>query len=420
MATPRMIEEEHGTSTGFRHPHDRHRAGAFARLVAEPRTDLADLPQYSLARVLGTWAAAALPMAVVAWVVAPLVAGTLDGPDALPRVLIVGLGAGMVWQFALVLILVWREQRSLRWSVLQRALWLQAPQSPRTGRRGGRLWLLVIPLVVLLAAKESLPSVPAPAARDFGRFLGSAAGQQFLSGNWLWLALIVTMFVFNTVLGEELFFRGLLLPRMHGVFGRWDWAANGSSSPPTTCTSPGRSRRPFSTRSSWPTPPGGTAAPSSASPCTARRASYSASSCSSWCCSERSAREWMSRATSPDGGRAQPMTHRSPLRVPSTRPTAEPSHSSRAGRVAAWRAGEHGGNVLEQLQPAVEGAAVDHLEGDSGDSRRRCTQAASSVRHSVRLGVATFRRVSQPGEVLGPSRPGSPASRQPRRSRRAS
>src|SRR5574338_690881 len=35
------------------------------------------------------------------------------------------------------------------------------------------------------------------------------------------------MAVFNTVLGEELLFRGLLLPRMRGVFGRGDWVANG-------------------------------------------------------------------------------------------------------------------------------------------------------------------------------------------------
>src|SRR5215211_5412838 len=31
--------------------------------------------QYSLAKILGIWAAAALPMGVLAWVVAPLVAG---------------------------------------------------------------------------------------------------------------------------------------------------------------------------------------------------------------------------------------------------------------------------------------------------------------------------------------------------------
>jgi uncharacterized protein len=33
--------------------------------------------------------------------------------------------------------------------------------------------------------------------------------------------------VFNTVLGEELLFRGVLLPRMQGAFGRFDWVANG-------------------------------------------------------------------------------------------------------------------------------------------------------------------------------------------------
>jgi membrane protease YdiL (CAAX protease family) len=35
------------------------------------------------------------------------------------------------------------------------------------------------------------------------------------------------MQLFNTVLGEELLFRGLLLPRMRGAFGRLDWVVNG-------------------------------------------------------------------------------------------------------------------------------------------------------------------------------------------------
>lgn len=30
------------------------------------------------------------------------------------------------------------------------------------------------------------------------------------------------MFLFNTALGEELLFRGYLLPRMNGAFGRGD------------------------------------------------------------------------------------------------------------------------------------------------------------------------------------------------------
>jgi uncharacterized protein len=192
-----------------------------------PAAAAAELPQYSLSQVLQVWAAAALPMAVLAWLVAPWLADELSGASAWPRAIVVCLTAGLVWQFALVLFLVRREQGSLRWPVVKDALWLHAPVSPRTGRRGGRLWLLVVPLVMLVALKEMLPKLPAPTARDMGQFLASDAGQDFFAGNWVWFVLIVVMGVFNTALGEELLFRGLLLPRMRGAFGRWDWVANG-------------------------------------------------------------------------------------------------------------------------------------------------------------------------------------------------
>jgi membrane protease YdiL (CAAX protease family) len=85
----------------------------------------------------------------------------------------------------------------------------------------------VIPLIVLFAVGSMLPAVGVPEDRDFAAFLDSDAGQSFLSGAWGWFSLIVVMQIFNTVLGEELLFRGLLLPRMNGAFGRGDWAANG-------------------------------------------------------------------------------------------------------------------------------------------------------------------------------------------------
>ena len=44
--------------------------------------------QYSLAKILGVWAAAALPMAALAWVVAPWIAGRLGGPVPLGRALL--------------------------------------------------------------------------------------------------------------------------------------------------------------------------------------------------------------------------------------------------------------------------------------------------------------------------------------------
>jgi membrane protease YdiL (CAAX protease family) len=166
-------------------------------------------------------------MATLAWVAAPLVAGALDGPTAWPRALVLCLTVGLAWQLALVVVSVRVEQGTLRWSVVKDALWLHAPTSPRTGRRGGRLWWLLVPLVLAVAAKEALPKIPAPANRDQALFLQSVDGREFFSGNWPWFLLTVLMMVLNTVLGEELLFRGLLLPRMRGAFGRWDWLANG-------------------------------------------------------------------------------------------------------------------------------------------------------------------------------------------------
>ena len=185
------------------------------------------IPQYSRGRILGVWAAAALPMAAAAWIMAPLLADALEGPTALTRALILMLTATLAWQFVLVLVIVRREQGSLRWSTLKDALWLHRPTSPKTGRRGGRVWLVTIPLILALAAEEMIPSLPTPGGRDLGTFFESGAGHDFMSGNWLWLGVLIVMWVMNTALGEELLFRGLLLPRMNGAFGRWDWAANG-------------------------------------------------------------------------------------------------------------------------------------------------------------------------------------------------
>jgi CAAX protease family protein len=183
--------------------------------------------QYSLRQIGGVWAAAALPMAALAWLVAPVLARILDGPTAWPQALLVCITAGLVWQGVLVLVLVRREIGSLRWPLVRDALWLRRPVSPRTGRVGGRLWWVLLPAVLVVGIEQLLPSLPGPAERDLGAFLRSAIGQQFLSGNWPWFGLIVVMAVFNTVLGEELLFRGLLLPRMRGAFGRADWLANG-------------------------------------------------------------------------------------------------------------------------------------------------------------------------------------------------
>ena len=197
-------------------------------MLARFGAQAAAIQQYSLARILAVWAAAALPMGALAWVVAPRLADRLGGAEPLAQALLICLTAGLVWQFALVLILTRRELGGLEWSRVRGALWLRPPHDPRTGRAGGRVWWLVLPFVILFGLEQALPGLTGPATRDFAALMDSGRGAAFFRDSWGWFAVVVVLVVFNTVLGEELLFRGLLLPRMRGVFGRWDWVANGA------------------------------------------------------------------------------------------------------------------------------------------------------------------------------------------------
>ena len=196
---------------------------------ADAAVSKVEIPQYRRRAILAVWAAAALPMAALAWLVAPALEDRFAGDGNVPmaKALIASLTFGLAWQFVLAAVLVGREQRTLRWSTIREALWLRSPRSPRSGRIGGRVWLILIPLIVALAAEEMIPRVALPKNRDFATLLESDAGQAFLDGAWGWYGLFVVFALFNTVLGEELLFRGFLLPRMNGAFGRGDWVANG-------------------------------------------------------------------------------------------------------------------------------------------------------------------------------------------------
>jgi membrane protease YdiL (CAAX protease family) len=138
------------------------------------------------------------------------------------------------------MIIVYREEGDLRWATIRRRLWLVKPRDPKTGKPRGRLWLWLIPIIVLLAASEFvispalnglwiriLPFFAEPPQFAMGPVLESPDVQAQLVGAWWFLALFVVMAVFNTILGEEFLFRGVLLPKMEGAFGKWDWVANG-------------------------------------------------------------------------------------------------------------------------------------------------------------------------------------------------
>jgi uncharacterized protein len=78
--------------------------------------------QYALAQILAVWAAAAVPMGVLAWVVAPWLRDQLGGDEPLAQALLICLAVGLIWQFVLVLILIRRELVGLEWSRVRDAL----------------------------------------------------------------------------------------------------------------------------------------------------------------------------------------------------------------------------------------------------------------------------------------------------------
>jgi uncharacterized protein len=212
--------------------------GQMARGGAERESTLQGPPseslseQYSLAKILGIWAVAALPMALLAWVIGPMIIPLFPlHPGITYWLLII---AGMLWQFVVALVVLQRELGSLRWDVLRKRLWLNLPRDPQTGRAQARLFWWVVPCLmfsftigIVLAryldapVTALFPVLQMPAHADVSRL----ADPQFV-GQWLVLGVALISIVFNYFLGEELLFRGVLLPKMRGVFGRWDWVTN--------------------------------------------------------------------------------------------------------------------------------------------------------------------------------------------------
>jgi membrane protease YdiL (CAAX protease family) len=205
-----------------------------------PVTHASESPQYNMGKILAIWAAAAVPMGILGWVIAPALASGAPTSRAAFTTRVMALTVGLIWQFALAMIVVYRDEGDLRWTSIRRRLWLNAPQDPRTGRMRGSLWLWVIPLLILPALWEVVLHVPLdtlwvrlfpffaePSAFSGRGLMASPEARAQLVGAWGFLVLFAVNALFNTFLGEELLLRGVLLPKMRGVFGKWDWLANG-------------------------------------------------------------------------------------------------------------------------------------------------------------------------------------------------
>jgi membrane protease YdiL (CAAX protease family) len=187
--------------------------------------------QYSLMKILAVWASVTVPMGLLAWVVAPaIIPHTSLHPGLVHWMLMV---VGMMWQFVVSLAVLRHELGGLHWPALKRRIWLNIPRDPRSGKPRKVLFLWALPAVAAVGVGAYLGSWLDTAWTDWLPFLHepsytnaqSLADPKF-QGQWWILGLALTSMLFNYVFGEELLFRGVLLPRMAGVFGRWDWVAN--------------------------------------------------------------------------------------------------------------------------------------------------------------------------------------------------
>jgi uncharacterized protein len=187
--------------------------------------------QYSLTKILAVWASVTVPMGLLAWVVAPaIIPHTSLHPGLVHWMLMV---VGMMWQFVVSLAVLRHELGGLHWPALKKRIWLNIPRDPRSGKPRKVLFLWALPAVAAVGIGAYLGSWLDSAWTDWLPFLHepsytnaqSLADPKF-QGQWWILGLALTSMLFNYVLGEELLFRGVLLPRMAGVFGRWDWVAN--------------------------------------------------------------------------------------------------------------------------------------------------------------------------------------------------
>ena len=194
------------------------------------------IPQYKLWQILLMFAWPALWFTFLIYVLGRqfIPTGGVTPTWVLMVVIVLGAGAELV----VGLILLRREGYSLTIGDLRDRIRWAWP-------RGWKQWLIAaIVLVAGMAlsmmmggANRALASVPGfvppawwpPASNPTVRI--TSAADAFpginLEGNFLFVLLYFVIGLVFNIFGEELYYRGYLMPKMRKVFGGWDWVANG-------------------------------------------------------------------------------------------------------------------------------------------------------------------------------------------------
>ena len=186
--------------------------------------------QYSLGKIIAIWFCSAIPMSVLAFVVTPLMISRINLHPGI--IFWMAMIVGLTWQFLLSLIILKLDGHKFIWKTIQNRLKFTKPEHPVKGYKSNRLLLWTIPFIVLSAILQiiKIPDIESllfPFIDHLPQYdIGDLATPDF-KGAWWILPILVISMIFNYILGEELLYRGILLPKMKGVFGKWDWFANG-------------------------------------------------------------------------------------------------------------------------------------------------------------------------------------------------
>lgn len=195
-----------------------------------------DVPQLSVWGILGMFAWPAIWYSLLIYVFGPMFL-TAEGSASTWFVLVVFvLGGGA--ELAAGLLLLHREGYPLSIRALRDRARLRWPS-------GWKTWSVAIVVliagVVLSIASEPLvgrmavvPGFAPPSWWPAGsnpnvevNSVADAFPDIMLAGNYGFVFLYFVIGLVFNIFGEEIYYRGYMLPRMRGVFGRWDWVANG-------------------------------------------------------------------------------------------------------------------------------------------------------------------------------------------------
>ena len=195
-----------------------------------------DIPQYKLWQILLMFAWPALWFTFLIYVVGRqfIPEGGVTPTWVLLAAIVLGTGAELI----VGLIMLKREGYALTLDALRERIRWAWP-------KGWKRWLAAVAVLIagmvlsmmMGGVNRALASVPGfvppawwPANSNPTVEVNGVADvfpDVVLEGNFLFVLLYFVIGLVFNIFGEEIYYRGFLLPKMRAVFGRWDWVANG-------------------------------------------------------------------------------------------------------------------------------------------------------------------------------------------------